>query len=45
MSSSGWFSGEKVEGHCDGLELRVDTAEQRAEERFIVLEMARAEAE
>jgi hypothetical protein len=37
--------GEKVEGHCDGLETRVDVAEQRSEERFIVLEMACAEAD
>jgi hypothetical protein len=37
--------GEKVEGRCDNLELRVDVVEQRMEERFISLEMACVEAD
>jgi hypothetical protein len=36
--------GDRIEGRCGGLERRVVETEQRAEERFISLEMARAEA-
>jgi hypothetical protein len=37
--------GDCIEGRCDGLERRVAEAEQRSEERFISLEMARVEVE
>jgi hypothetical protein len=36
--------GDCIEGRYGGLERRVVETEQRAEERFISLEMARAEA-
>jgi hypothetical protein len=36
---------EKIEGCCSSLQKRVEDVDQRAEERFISLEMARAEAE
>ncbi|GJN23705.1 hypothetical protein PR202_gb11374 [Eleusine coracana subsp. coracana] len=35
--------GDHVDGRCSGLERRVDEAEQRAETRFITLEMAQTE--
>ncbi|GJN20050.1 hypothetical protein PR202_gb07376 [Eleusine coracana subsp. coracana] len=37
--------GDQIEGRCGGLESRVHEAEQKAEERFISLEMARSEVE
>jgi hypothetical protein len=37
--------GEQIEGHCSNLEKRVEDVDQRTEERFISLEMARAEAD
>jgi hypothetical protein len=36
--------GERIEDRCSGLENRVESAEQRAEERLISLEMARVES-
>jgi hypothetical protein len=36
---------EKIEGHCSGLEKCVGDLDQRSEERFISLEMARTEVE
>jgi hypothetical protein len=37
--------GEQIEGHCSKLEKRVEDVDQRTKERFISLEMSRAEAE
>jgi hypothetical protein len=36
---------DKIEGRCSGLEYRVVDAEQKVEEWFVSLEMARTEAE
>jgi hypothetical protein len=37
--------GDCIEGHCSGIERRVVEIEQRVEEQFISLDMARAESE